>query len=65
MLTRRQQVEEALNNIRTGTSRAARLKETAQNPEVRELATAMHFIGYGAQQAILAFTDRGRVNDID
>lgn len=57
MLTQRQALEEARNDIAFGTSLAARLKDTAQSPEVRELSKAIHFIGYGSQQIVNAFTD--------
>lgn len=64
MLTRRQAIDEARSNIATGTTEAARLKQEAQSEEIRELAAAVHLIGYGAQQIALAFTEPGRVNDI-
>ena len=59
MLTQRQALEEARRNIACGTSIAARIKETSQNPEIRELAKAIHFIGFGSQQVVNAFTDSG------
>lgn len=49
MLTQRQALEEARGNIACGTSIAARIKETSQNPEIRELAKAVYFIGFGSQ----------------
>lgn len=57
MQTRREALEEARANIATGTSKAAELKRNAQSAEVRELAEAVHFIGFGAQQVALALTD--------
>ena len=59
MLTQRQALEEARGNIACGTSIAARIKETSQNPEIRELAKAVYFIGFGSQQIVNAFTDSG------
>ena len=50
MLTQRQALEEARGNIACGTSIAARIKETSQNPEIRELAKAVYFIGFGSNQ---------------
>ena len=38
MLTQRQALEEARGNIAAGTTIAARLKESSQNPEIRELS---------------------------
>lgn len=61
MLTQRQALEEARGNIAAGTTIAARLKESSQNPEIRELAKAVHYIGFGSQQIVNAFTDSGRV----
>ncbi|TPH36147.1 hypothetical protein FCO76_05050 [Bifidobacterium longum subsp. longum] len=62
--SQRELLRNALNNIATGTNIAVRLKESAQSAEVRELAKAVHFIGYGAQETILALTDEGRVKDL-
>lgn len=64
MLTQRQTLEEARGNIAHGTGIAARIKETSQNPEIRELAKAIHFIGFGSQQIVNAFTDSGRIKDL-
>lgn len=50
-------LKEAISNMASGTSRAAELKRTASNPEVRELAKAVHVIGYGAQQVALALLE--------
>ena|GEM_PF-2455498 len=62
--SQRELLRNALNNIVTGTNIAARLQESAQSMEVRELAKAMHFIGYGAQETVLALTDEGRIKDL-
>lgn len=64
MLTRREALDEARQNIGVGTQKAADLRETASTQELRDLANAIYWIGYGAQQSILAFTERGRVNDL-
>ena len=63
MLTRKEALEEARSNMAHGTSIAARLKESAQDDEVRKLAEAVHFIGYGAQQVVLAFIEQ-RTDDL-
>lgn len=63
MLTRKEALLDAIGNMANGTSRAAELKRTAQSEEVRLLAEAVHFIGYGAQQAALAFTE-SRIDDL-
>ena len=62
-LTRRQALEEARQNIATGTTTAAHLRDSAESEEVRELARAVHFIGFGAQQIALAFLDE-RIDDL-
>ncbi|WP_164546642.1 hypothetical protein [Actinobaculum sp. 352] len=54
MLTRREQLAEALTNIQTGTDKARVLKDRAEDPEVAELA-----------KAVYALTDWGRMNDLD
>lgn len=57
MQTRREALDEARLRIATGTSKAADLKRTTESQELRELAEAVHLIGYGAQQIALAFLD--------
>lgn len=64
MLTRREALDEARQNIATGTSKAAALKDSAQSKEVRELANAVYWIGFGATQIANALTDEGRTNDL-
>jgi hypothetical protein len=64
MLSRREALQEARDNIHTGTAIAARLKDSAQSSEMRELAKAIHYIGWGSQQIVDALTDAGRVNDL-
>lgn len=53
----KEKLETAINNMSVGTAIAARLKTSASDPEVKELAKAVHFIGYGAQQVALAIKD--------
>lgn len=63
MLSRREALQEAIGNMAHGTTIAADLKTRSQDPEVRKLAEAVHFIGFGAQQVALAFTE-SRVDDL-
>lgn len=64
MVSQRQELAQALNNIAAGTGIAARLRNTSANPEVRELAKAVHFIGFGAQEIVQALTDSGYIKDL-
>lgn len=57
MATKRETLANALQNMATGTSKAAELKRTAKSHEVRQLAEALHFIGHGAQEVALAFLE--------
>lgn len=59
MATQREALDEAIGNIAFGTSKAAELKRSTQSEEIRELANAVHFIGFGAQQAAMAVRDNG------
>lgn len=47
----KEKLESAISNISFGTTIATRLKLSSSDPEVKELAKAVYFIGYGAQQA--------------
>lgn len=64
MQTTKEALEHARANIAHGTTIAAELKNSAQSDEIRRLADAVHWIGHGAQEIILAFTQQGRVNDL-
>lgn len=64
MLTTKEALDHARANIAHGTTLAAKLKESAQSDEVRQLAQAVHYIGFGAQEIALALTEPGRVNDL-
>ena len=59
--SQRELLGNALSNIDNGTNIAVRVKESAHDPQVRELATAVHFIGYGAQEIVHALIDEGRI----
>ncbi len=45
-----QEIKEGIGNIEFGTSIAAGLQDSASSREIKELAKAVHFIGFGAQQ---------------
>lgn len=63
MLTRKQLILEGIQKAQTATAKLERLKSST-NPEVKELATAMHFLAFGMQEIALAISDEGRVNDL-
>lgn len=58
MQTQREALNEARGNIGVGTSKAIKLKESAESDEIRELANAVYWIGFGAQQIALALTEK-------
>lgn len=62
--TRREIALEGIENLKRATSIATNLKDYGSTQEIRDLAKALHFAAYGAQQIGLALTDRGRVNDL-
>ena len=64
MQTQREALNEALDNLRVGTSSAAWLRDHAESEEVRKLAHAVHYIGFGAQQIAIALTDRNKTKDL-
>jgi hypothetical protein len=64
MQTRREALNEGRNNIAEGTTAAAELARSATSDEIWELAKAVHWIGFGAQQIALALTE-SKFNDLD
>lgn len=62
--SQRELVLNAINNLRQATEIAGRLKSSS-NPEVADLAKAVHFASYGAQEIGLALTDQGRQKDLN
>ena len=61
--SQRQLVLDAIQNFKTATESSVRLK-SSNDPEVAELAKAVHFLAYGAQQIGLALTDEGRERNL-
>ena len=56
-------VLEAIEKGKTATAKAVRLKGS-KDPEVRELANAVHELAFALQQIGLALTDTGRDKDL-
>jgi hypothetical protein len=63
MQSQRELVLEAIQNGKTATSKAVKLKESS-DPDVRELANAVHHLAFALQQIGLALTDTGRNKDL-
>lgn len=63
MSTRRELALEGIEKCKQATELAVPLKNHP-DPQVRELAKAIHFLAYGAQQIGLAITDEGRIDDL-
>ncbi|MDQ1127550.1 hypothetical protein QE428_002583 [Microbacterium sp. SORGH_AS 505] len=61
--TRREIIQEGINNCATASNMAVKLK-THPDPAVAELAKAIHFLAFGAQQIGLGLTDQGRIADL-
>ena len=57
--SQRELVLEAIEKGKVATEKAVRVKPSA-NPEVQELAAAVHHLAYALQQIGLALTDEGR-----
>lgn len=63
MDTRKELILQGIDNCKSATARALPHKDSG-DPAIRELAAAIHFLSYGAQQIGLALTDVSRVNDL-
>lgn len=63
MQSRRSLALEGIENCKTATAKATPLKNHP-DPAVRELASAIHHLSFGAQQIGLAITDQARINDL-
>lgn len=61
--TRRELILEGIANCQSATALAVPLKDHS-DPQVAELAKAVHFLAFGAQQIGLALSDQGRTNDL-
>jgi non-ribosomal peptide synthetase component E (peptide arylation enzyme) len=61
--SQRELVLEAIANGKVATEKAAVLKDSS-HLEVRELASAVHYLAFALQQVGLALTDEGRDKDL-
>ncbi len=65
MQTQREALNEALDNLRVEEPVAPLgSADHAESEEVRKLARAVHYIGFGAQQIAIALTDRNKTKDL-
>jgi hypothetical protein len=55
-------VREGIQNCQTATSKVSELR--SQDPVIKELASAIHFLSFGVQQIGLALADEGRSDDL-
>lgn len=60
--SRRELTLEAIGNLQAASARAVKLKDS-NDPEIKSLAEAVHFLSFGAQQIALALSDEGRADD--
>ena len=61
--TRLELVREAIQNCQSATAKVRGLRGH-HDPAVKELADAIHFLSYGAQQIALALSDKSRADDL-
>ena len=61
--SRRTLIIEGIEKCKRATELAMPLKDHA-DPAIAELARAIHFLSFGAQEIGLALTDRSRENDL-
>lgn len=61
--SQRELVLEAIEKGRVATEKAVKVKSSA-DPEVQELAAAVHYLAYALQQIGLALTDEGREKNL-
>lgn len=62
--SQRELVLEAIQNAQTATSKAVPLKNHS-DPQVRDLANAVHHVAFALQQIGLALTDSGREKNLN
>lgn len=63
MESRKKLIELGRENCANGVNLAVKHKNHP-DPAIKELAEALHLIGYGAQQIALALTEAHRINDL-
>lgn len=61
--TRRSLVLEGIQNCKSATAKVSQLRSHS-DPAIKDLADAIHFLSYGAQQIGLALSDDGRGDDL-
>jgi hypothetical protein len=61
--TRLELVQEGIQNCKSATAKVAGLR-SHNDPAVKELANAIHFLSFGVQQIGLALADEGRGDDL-
>jgi len=63
LLSRKSLILEGIEKCKVATRKAVNLK-SHEDPAIRELAEAVHFLAFGAQEIGLALTDPGRENNL-
>lgn len=62
--SRKNTILEGIGNCQSATSKAIRVRDSTSDPALRELAEAIRFLSFGAQQIGLGLTDEGRHDDL-
>jgi hypothetical protein len=63
MLSRKDLVAEGIQNCQAATAKVSEIRNH-QDPAIRELANAIHFLSFGTQQIALAISDESREDDL-
>lgn len=64
LTSRRNLILEGIAKCQTATTKAVEVKNRTQDPDIRQLAEAIHFLSFGAHEMGLALSDESRVNDL-
>lgn len=62
--SRKSIILEGISNCQSATTKAIRARDSTNDPAIRELAEAIRFLSFGAQQIGLGLTDEGRIDDL-
>lgn len=62
--SRRSIVLEGIENCKSATAKAIHARDSTTDPVIRELAEAVRFLSFGAQQIGLGIADEGRKDDL-
>lgn len=62
--SRKNVILEGIGNCQSAMSKAIRVRDSTNDPALRELAEAIRFLSFGAQQIGLGLTDEGRQDDL-